>query len=323
MPSRRFLLPLLLLLILPGCRASEPEARESVSQVQPLRIGLIPEQNIFRQVDRYQPLLNYVAEQLGVTIEVDILRHYGSVVRDFANGNIDGAFLGSFSYVIAHHRLGIEALARPESPDGTSTYRGLIFARIDSGITTPESMKGKVFAFVDGATSAGYVFPLAYCKTHGIADYGTFFSETYFAGTHDAAIYDVLTGHADMGAAKDTVYQRLAESDPRITRDLSVLDRSPAFPENALAVRSDLAPDVKRRLKGILLRMHEDPRGRAILAEFGARLFIETTDADFAPLMAYVRSIGLDLARYDDRGEPATQGAPASHRPDDRATQQQ
>jgi len=321
MRSRALVFPFLLLLLAPACHEAEPGARQSISQKPPLRIGLIPEQNIFRQRERYEPVLDYVGEQLGTAIQVEVLRHYGSVLRDFADAKLDGAFFGSFSYVLAHHRLGIEVLARPESPDGTSTYHGLIFTRTGGAIATPESMKGKVFAFVDRETSAGFIFPLAYFTEHGIANYATFFSETYFAGAHDAAIYDVLAGRADVGAAKDTVYQRLTATDPRVARDLTVLEHSPGFPENSLAVRNDLDPDVKHRLKEILLHMHEEPRGQAILEEFGARRFIETTDSDFAPLMAYVGALGLDLATYDDRNEEATEDIPQSDPPDERTIQ--
>ena len=49
-------------------------------------------------------------------------------------------------------------------------------------------MKGKTFAFVDKATTAGHLLPLAYFKAHGIQDYKTYFKETYFAGTHENAI---------------------------------------------------------------------------------------------------------------------------------------
>ena len=53
-------------------------------------------------------------------------------------------------------------------------------------------MKGKTFAFVDKATTAGYLLPLAYFKHNGINDYNKFFKKTYFTGTHEDAIYDVL-----------------------------------------------------------------------------------------------------------------------------------
>ncbi len=56
---------------------------------------------------------------------------------------MDGAFLGSFTYALAHAKLGLEVIARPELVDGTSTYHGLIFVRKDSGIKTIKDMKGK------------------------------------------------------------------------------------------------------------------------------------------------------------------------------------
>ncbi len=100
---------------------------------------------------------------------------------------MDGAFFGSFTYTLAHAKLGVEAIARPESFDGVSTYHGLIFARKGGHIKGVEDMKGKIFVFVDKATTAGYLLPLSYFKNHGIENYKTYFKETYFAGTHEDA----------------------------------------------------------------------------------------------------------------------------------------
>ena len=47
----------------------------------------------------------------------------------------------------------------------------------------------------------------------------------------------MLNKKADIGAAKNTVFQRLAKVDPRIMKELVVLKRSPNVPENALARR--------------------------------------------------------------------------------------
>jgi len=64
-----------------------------------------------------------------------------------------------------------------------------------------QDMRGKTFAFVDKATTAGYLLPLVYFKENGINDYPTFLKETYFAGTHEDAIYDVLNRKAEITAA--------------------------------------------------------------------------------------------------------------------------
>ncbi len=91
----------------------------------------------------------------------------------------------------------------------------------------------------------------------------------------------MLNRKADIGAAKNTVFQRLANDDPRIMKELVVLARSPEVPENALALRKDIDVSVRNRLKESLLTMHLDPDGKQVLERFGALKFIETTDKDY------------------------------------------
>lgn len=282
-----------------GCSRTEAPAPSRAAKQGTLLIGLIPEQNIFKQVERYEPLAAYLSDKTGMKVQLKILTRYGNIVDNFVSEGMDGAFFGSFTYALAHSKLGVEVLARPEYFDGTSTYHGLIFVRKDSGIRGVAGMKGKRFAFVDKATTAGFLLPLAYFRKNGVEDYRKFLKETYFTGTHEDAIYEVLNRKADVGAAKNTVYYRLANSDPRILHELSVLDRSPDVPENGLAMRSDLDPALKEKIKQALLAMDDDPEGRKVLNQFGAKKFIETTDKDYEPVYAYAREIRLDLSTYD------------------------
>lgn len=300
--SRRAVSPIIALsLVFAATSCSDPQEATpaSAEPEQMIRIGLIPERNIFSQKERYRPLAGYLAEKVGVGIDLVILSRYGNIVENFASNRLDGAFFGSFTGALAQRKLGVEALARPEYVDGASTYHGLLFVRKDSGISSADGMKGKRFAFVDKATTAGYLLPLHYFKVEGIDDYHTWLQETYFAGTHEGAIYDVLERKADIGAAKNTVYARLADKDPRIANDLTILTRSPDVPENTLCVRSDLDGSLKQRLLEALLNMHRDEAGRAVLAEFGARRFIETSEGDYAVIFDFADEIGLDLETYD------------------------
>jgi phosphonate transport system substrate-binding protein len=274
---------------------------DPVSSEQPpsLRIGLIPERNIFSQKKRYEPIAKYLSARLHVNVELVVLSRYGNIIDNFVSNRLDGAFFGSFTGALAHRKLHVEAIARPEYPDGTSTYHGLIFVRTDSGIADVEDMKGKRFAFVDKATTAGYLLPLYYFKTHGVDDPNTLLKETYFAGTHEGVIHDVLERKADIGAAKNTMFSLLADSDPRIAADLSILTRSPDVPENALCVRADLDESLKNDLRITLLSMDQDKAGKEILRSFGAARFIDTTEDDYTVVFEYAETIGLDLETYD------------------------
>jgi phosphonate transport system substrate-binding protein len=314
LPGRGLAAGLLLLAALvavPGCQRAAPTAggragagatSADSASAPGLLIGLIPEQNIFRQVERYEPIAEYLTRKLGARVHLTVLPRYGNVVDNFVTKHMDGAFFGSFTYALTHRKIGVDAVARPLGLDGRSTYHGLILVRQDSAIRAIEDLRGKRFAFVDQATTAGFLFPLMWFKQQR-ADYRKLLRESYFAGTHEAAITDVLDGKADIGAAKNTVFDRLAAADPRLRAELLVLARSPDVPENALAVRKDLDPAVRARLKTALVDMHEEPAGRAILEGFGAQRFIATTDADYEPLYELARQAGLELATYDYRND--------------------
>jgi len=195
-------------------------------------------------------------------------------------------------------KLGVVVLARPEAPDGISSYHGVIFVRKDSGIRTVRQMKGKRLALVARATTAGYLFPSIFLGRAGVRNPETFFKEVYYAGTHEGTIDDVLDRKADIGVSKNTVYNRFAAENPRIDRDLVILGKSDDVPENALAIRRDIEDSVKRKLVDALIAMHADPEGAKVLEAFGARRFIETTDADYLPVMTYTRELGIDLADF-------------------------
>jgi len=102
-----------------------------------------------------------------------VLTRYGSIVDNFVEQKLDGAFFGSFTYTLAHAKLGVEPLARPENIQGVSTYYGLIFTRKDSGIRNAADMKGKTFAFVAKATMPGIFCRLPF-QGQRIEDYRAF-----------------------------------------------------------------------------------------------------------------------------------------------------
>ncbi len=287
-------------LLAAGCNRESPVSVQPKQKPhrQPLLIGLLPEQDIFKQIARYEPLARYLSKQIGATISLTVVPSYGQILNSFTSQHMDGVFFGSFTYILAHTKLGVEVIARPVGLNGKSTYRGLIFVRKDSKIRSISDMQGKRFAFVDRATASGYLLPLAYFKKWNV-NYKTYLKESYFAGTHEDAIYDVLDRKADIGAAKSTEFESLAAKDARIRNDLLILTESAEMPETSLAVRKDLDPSLKEALKTALLNMSTDTEGAQILKEFGAQRFIDTKDSDFKPVYDYARNIGMDLRTWN------------------------
>jgi phosphonate transport system substrate-binding protein len=290
--------------LLQGCRDRQQTGANGpqVEAKQEFLIGIVPEHNIFRQKERYEPLARYLSQQIGMMVELRILASYENILDNIRTGDLDAAFLGSFTGAQAIRKTGAKPLARPQYPDGTSTYHGMIFTRKDSSIRTPQDMKGKTFAFVDKATTAGWLLPLHYFKEHDIDDPVSWLGEVYYTGTHEDAILDVVNGKADVGAAKNTVFSTLAGADERIDRDLLILATSPPVPENGLLACQHIDETVKMKLRQVLLAMHQNREGRSALDILGVEKFIETTEKDYDPVFIYAEEIGLDIGSDDGNG---------------------
>jgi phosphonate transport system substrate-binding protein len=287
---------LLSILLLPFPPAAQADQKK-------LLIGLIPEMNIFKQKQRFKLLGDYLSKKTGIPVEFTILSRYGNIIDSFASEKMDGAFFGSFTGALAIQKLGVLPLARPVNLDNSSTYKGYLFVRKNSGIKTVADMKGKKMAFVEKATTAGYVFPLAWLKGNGITSLDGFFSEYYFTGSHDAAVYAVLNKQADIGAAKHSIYDRVRKEEPRVDRELVILAVSPEVPSNGLCVRKDLDATMKAKLKNALLHLHTDPEGKEVLHTFGALKFIETTAKDYQPVFDMANKAGINIRHYKYQNE--------------------
>lgn len=261
-------------------------------------IGLIPEENIFNQMERYRPLADYLSGKIGVKVKLTILSRYGSIVDSFVTRKMDGAFFGIFTGVLAMEKLGVEPVARPLNLDGKSTVNSYIFVKKDSGIKTVKDMRGKRIVFVDKLTATGYLFAIAFLREKGVQDIDKYFGEYFFTGSHGSAVYSVLDNRADIGSAKSKVFNRMVEKDPAIKDELNIIAKSDEFPDTTLCIRKDLPSEIKTKIKQVLLNMDRDPEGNEILKKFGALKFIDADKKDFQPFFELAKKAGINIKNY-------------------------
>ena len=303
---RQFFKPLWLIILLlfyfqalPACFGAEAEIQPE-RQTTTLRLLLVPEQNTFEQRHRYKFITDYLSSKMAMNVTTEIMPNYSEISVAFQEGSADAGFFGSFSYVLTHVQAGIEPIARPVWLNGSSTYQGYIFVRKDSDIQNVRDMQDKNLVLVDKATTAGYIFQRSYFKLNGIDNMDRYFARISFARSHDAAAWAVYTGEADIGGAKNHIFNSLREKYPDFKENMIVLAESPEVPSNGLAVSKNLNPAIKLRLKTLLLSLHENPEGRKVLKNFGALRFVETTDKDYSVLYQMVEQLGIDLAEYSN-----------------------
>ncbi len=292
----KVILTLLIIVAINSPVLVRPEEKE-------LLIGLIPEQNIFKQFERYLPLAKYIEKRTGIKIRLTILSRYGDIVDRFTQRRMDGAFFGDLTGALAIRKLSVIPLVKPVREDGSTSVHGCIIVRKDSGIRSVAGMKDKVMAFVDRATVTGYLFPIVYLREHGVREIDSFFSEHYFSGSFDASVYAVLDGRADVGCVKDSIFRNLVKKDPSIKDELEIIAVSPAMPESTLCVKDDLPENMKKMLREVLLNMNRDAEGRKVLKQMGLKRFSEARQEDYKPVFMMLQSAGYDIDTYHYRTE--------------------
>ncbi len=101
-----------------------------------------------------------------------------------------------------------------------------------SHIQNLEELRGRTIAFVDPASSSGYIYPMVMLIKRGLIkdrDPKTFFKEVHFAGSHDAALLALLIRDVDATASFDTAPQQYLKAPCRAeatTQCASVLMKS-------------------------------------------------------------------------------------------------
>ncbi|MBI5633915.1 MAG: phosphate/phosphite/phosphonate ABC transporter substrate-binding protein [Nitrospirae bacterium] len=279
---------LLLFLVFPARVFAEEE----------ILIGLIPEENIFTQMDRHRPLAAYLTKKLGTRVRFTILSRYGDVLDRFMSRKMDGAFFGVFTSVLAMEQLNAEPIVHPVNLDGSSAVQSYIFVRKDSNIQGVQDMKGKRIAFVDKATVTGYLYTLSFLRERGVQDPKVFFSDISFTGSHGSTIYAVLDGRADIGTAKSKIFHQLAKKEFSIKEELTILAKSREFPDSTLFLRKDLPPAIRLQIRDILLSMDKDAEGREVLKKLESMMFVEAKKSDFQPFFEIAQKAGIVVKTY-------------------------
>ena len=169
------------------------------------------------------------------------------------------------------NRLGSATLLLRRWKGGMGEYRSLIFTNKESGISRVEELRGKMIAFEDAGSTSGYFMPkllllnkkLMLTEKPGLdAKVATKEVGYIFAGTDKNILNFVLAKKVAAGAFSNDDYASVGEKEKSA---ISILAESASLPRHLVSIRKDLPAPVAKRLKEVLLAMHEDAEGRAIL----------------------------------------------------------
>ncbi|HXX39626.1 MAG TPA: phosphate/phosphite/phosphonate ABC transporter substrate-binding protein [bacterium] len=206
---------------------------------------------------------NRIAELLGTAtgyqFESFVATSYAGVIEAMGAGRADIGWLNTFSYVIAHQKYGVE-VRLVTVRFGLPYYRAEIITQASSGINSLADLKGKRFAFVDPASTSGYLFPLAGLKKAGY-DPSKFFGQTVFAGSHNNVVLAVYQGRVDGGAVFEDARGTVQKDYPDVMQKTKVIWKSDPIPNDTVSFRKGLPAEVKDRVANALLRFSETQAG--------------------------------------------------------------
>lgn len=268
-----------------------PQAMAADANPDVLKVALLPDENASALIKRNQPLKDYLEETLGKEIELIVTTDYSSMIEAMRFGRIDLGYFGPLSYVMAKSKSDIEPFAAMVV-DGKPTYRSIIIANADSGVESYADIKGKNMAYGDRASTSSHLIPkTVLLETAGLKadrDY-----EAHFVGSHDAVAVNVANGNAQAGGLSEVIFQHVMDRG-LIDRDkVRVLGYSGEFPQYPWAMRSNLDPELKAKVRDAFLNIDD----KEILSNLEAEGFAAISDSDYDVIRRMGGLLNLDFAK--------------------------
>src|SRR5256886_17234571 len=222
---------------------------------QPLHLVLTPSQKPTDLLAAGEEFGRALGKLVGVPVRVTVASDYAAVIEALRNRTADLAFVHPVGYVLATREAKATIVAR-NLWHGKSSFTSRIFVRADSGLRKLEDLRSKTIAFVDPASSSGYIYPMVLLIQRGLVqnrDPKTFFREVVFSGAHDASMRALLNGHVDAIASFDLAREQYL-ADPVERERVTWVAETPPIPEAGIAARAGLDPAMFGRGRAPLLQ---------------------------------------------------------------------
>jgi phosphonate transport system substrate-binding protein len=156
-----------------GCGRAEP----------PITLVFTPSRDPTALKDAGDAFARTLAEISGVPVRALVASDYAGVIEALRSKRVELAFVHPVGYVLANREAGCRILVR-DVWGGKTAYTARFYVRKDRGIRSVEDLRGKTVAFVDPASSSGYIYPMVLLIKQGLVrerDPKTFFKDALFS----------------------------------------------------------------------------------------------------------------------------------------------
>lgn len=258
------------------------------SESNPVRIMLTPSTDAQAIIRDGEFLAQYLTQQTGIHVRVDVPNYYITVVEALGTGRADMAIMNTFSYLLAHSKYGAEAHLRVARRYGELSYRGEIIVLSNSGIDSITQLEGKTIAYVDPSSTSGYIYPKEMLRLRGVKT-----KQEMFANGHNQVVTKVYQGDVDAGAVfyspPDTITGeildarcKIATQYPDVYEKVKIIALTDQIPNDPVVVRKNLDPLIRNKIINALLKFQSTPGGKAALMTIASiEGFVPATDSEY------------------------------------------
>ncbi len=255
----------------------------------------IPDQDESRLRTRFGKVADYLSQKLGVDVDYVPVKSYAAAVSAFANDQVQLAWFGGLSGVQARARVeGAQALAQGYEDQFFVTY---FIANAATGLkeaaTFPDGVRGKTFTFGSKGSTSGRLMPEFYVREKLGQAPDDAFARVGFSGDHSKTIALVQSGAYEVGAVNFQVWETELAAGKIDPAKVGVIWKTPPYPDYQWTIRGDVdaryGAGFAEKVRAALLAMDAPD----LLAAFPRKSFVAATNADYAPIEATGKAIGL------------------------------
>lgn len=291
----KFLVSIILGLSLAGCTVDKGELG---SEKNPVKIYFVPSVDAKVIEENSKIFKIWLEANTPYKYEISIPQSFIAVVEAFGSKRADVASINTFGYIIANDKYQAEARLTVLR-HGLATYQSQFVARKDSSIKTLKDFSGKKIAFVDPASTSGFLLPKKVLNDRKIQP-----AQEIFAMKHDSVISMVYQGQAEGGA---TFYSPTADGQiqdarrlvktqyPDVEEKIAIIDLSEPIPNDPIVFRKDLPEEMKKTITDAFLAYVKTPEGKSTFEKvYGVTDLKAATDKDYDSVRAMLKSLGRD-----------------------------
>ena len=269
-------------------------------EIKEFNIGILGGENAQDRLTSQECYRAAIETALGVPVKLFTPADYDGVIQGLLGGTLDMAWLGASAYakIYLTDPAAVDLALTKQNIDGSTGYYSIGFARKDSGITSMEDAKGKVFVFAEPNSTSGYLVPGAEL-TAKFGPLDQYFSEVKFSGGHEQTIVGVANGDFAAGVSwadglgnwedgyNSGAFRRASDAGLVDMNDIVQIWQSKLIPEGPMVVRAALPADVKAKVIQLTADLHETDKECAYGVAAGeAKDFVPVTHAEYEGVVA-------------------------------------